>query len=591
MTISILKSLLILTVMGSFVTLMLLVLRPVLRKLGGIWQSLFWLMALTAFLLPLTIPVELPASLRFNAVSPQQQAPTTPYIPTPQSDAQTTQGPQTPLTARPVPISAAGLLTVLWLCGTVYFVLLTSTRYLRFTHTIRSSVQPFPCPTLDALTAGCKRTNRLTAAVSPLVDAPLLMGLWRPVLLLPQRELSPVALQHAIAHELTHFRRRDILLKWLATAVNALHWFNPLAYVAVNQLSEACELACDATVTRQMTEDEKKDYMGTILSFVAPNTLKTPPLTTGMACGMGQLKRRFTMIQRTNRRKLLSPILSLILCLSLLTGTLLVGGATAAALSAKGELTVTVFNGDTKIPLKNQPFVEEDELYLPLRDILEAFGGQVTWQNDTIAIQMPPISADNKAAYPASAFSITIGDRAMQIPEDNDIRTLRHAPMLRNGNTYVTIDFFETLILCGQTPRLQCKIDRSDDPKDYYADGEEVYIGTVLQQDAYNPVNPDGSLRLVKRILVDEQGKALAVVPIEYQISENLVAWCAQHGRGGYGSYENMYSSNTFTYNAYGEAIFTSDYQFIKNKFGGDKLMAYIPLVNQIGQDAIYLKK
>ena len=72
-----------------------------------------------------------------------------------------------------------------------------------------------------------------------------------------------------LLHELTHYKRKDLLVKWFAVLVNAVHWFNPLCYLACAALSEACEVSCDMAVTKNMTEEEQKLYMQTILHLAA----------------------------------------------------------------------------------------------------------------------------------------------------------------------------------------------------------------------------------------------------------------------------------------------------------------------------------
>ena len=70
-----------------------------------------------------------------------------------------------------------------------------------------------------------------------------------------------------LLHELTHYKRKDLIIKWLAVLVNSVHWFNPLCYIACANLSEACEVSCDMSVTKNMSQDEQKLYMQTILDL------------------------------------------------------------------------------------------------------------------------------------------------------------------------------------------------------------------------------------------------------------------------------------------------------------------------------------
>ena len=101
----------------------------------------------------------------------------------------------------------------------------------------------------------------------PGLPTPMLVGLFHPVVCLPDPSLSRDHLRMVLLHELTHYKRKDLLLKWLALLVNALHWFNPLAWLLTRSLGQACEDACDQDVTRNMTPQERKLYMSTILAL------------------------------------------------------------------------------------------------------------------------------------------------------------------------------------------------------------------------------------------------------------------------------------------------------------------------------------
>lgn len=81
---------------------------------------------------------------------------------------------------------------------------------------------------------------------------PMVWGLWRPRLLLPRGfEAWPQEkLRSVLLHELAHLRRRDPLALWLAQAVKALHWFNPLVWLTFRHLRADQERACDDAVLR-----------------------------------------------------------------------------------------------------------------------------------------------------------------------------------------------------------------------------------------------------------------------------------------------------------------------------------------------------
>ena len=104
--------------------------------------------------------------------------------------------------------------------------------------------------------------------VSSEVGSPMLVGVVFPVIYMPHREISPEMMRVVFLHELTHYKRKDLMIKWFALFVNAVHWFNPMAYLLCANLSEACEISCDMKVTMDMGEEEQRLYMKTILELV-----------------------------------------------------------------------------------------------------------------------------------------------------------------------------------------------------------------------------------------------------------------------------------------------------------------------------------
>jgi bla regulator protein BlaR1 len=77
------------------------------------------------------------------------------------------------------------------------------------------------------------------------VATPSLHGWLRPTLLLPRGFLVSFTreqLRYVVLHELAHLRRSDVLVNWIATAAQVLHWFNPLVRLAVMRLAEEREL-------------------------------------------------------------------------------------------------------------------------------------------------------------------------------------------------------------------------------------------------------------------------------------------------------------------------------------------------------------
>ncbi|MGK5052503.1 M56 family metallopeptidase [Janthinobacterium sp. RB2P8] len=125
------------------------------------------------------------------------------------------------------------------------------------------------------------------------VDAPIspmLVGVWRPRLLLPAHlaQFTPEQRQLVIAHELTHARRRDPLLLLLANLLQALMWFNPAARWLAGQLAWAQELGCDRQVLAGRPARQRQQYAAALVRQLG---LQLQPLP-GLAFGGGSMAER-----------------------------------------------------------------------------------------------------------------------------------------------------------------------------------------------------------------------------------------------------------------------------------------------------------
>jgi murein DD-endopeptidase MepM/ murein hydrolase activator NlpD len=100
-----------------------------------------------------------------------------------------------------------------------------------------------------------------------LAISPMLVGVWRPVLLLPRhlRDFSPVQQQMIVAHELTHLRRRDPL--WMAASIAAqtVLWFNPAMRKLAERLTWAQELGCDQQVLAGRVQPQRQAYAAALV--------------------------------------------------------------------------------------------------------------------------------------------------------------------------------------------------------------------------------------------------------------------------------------------------------------------------------------
>ena len=268
---------------GAAILLLLLLARLTGRRYGARWRCWIWLL----LALRLAVPVPLLPNRPAQTAPIQLTAPRDPviyhYTPT---AAETGQG-QTPPAVTPPAGTAADaaapaegfsltlgqVLFVLWLAGGLAVLGWNGLSHLRFRRWLARWGRPVESPELlrayNALgdTLGLNRRPRL--AVCPGLEVPMLAGLFRPALLLPEGQVSGELLHYALLHELTHYRRRDIWLKALMLWVCAVHWFNPLVWLMARAVERDTELACDEGAAGRLTAGERAEYGRAILEAAA----------------------------------------------------------------------------------------------------------------------------------------------------------------------------------------------------------------------------------------------------------------------------------------------------------------------------------
>ena len=95
---------------------------------------------------------------------------------------------------------------------------------------------------------------------SAAAQSPMLMGLVDPTIWLPEEIMDAADLSYALRHELTHWKRRDLWLKWAAVLTACIHWFNPAVWYLVYVINRDCELSCDELVVKGLSLKERSGY-------------------------------------------------------------------------------------------------------------------------------------------------------------------------------------------------------------------------------------------------------------------------------------------------------------------------------------------
>ncbi len=341
-----LRLLLGLSVSGTLLALLLTLLR---RLFGARLPSVFyygaWLLVLLRFLVPLPGLVQKPriqtapeapvliertaanttrpyeaGFVHVSAPRPETPADALPVVETVGSDA------TAPEKTAPAGLSFAELARVitaprflftLWLVGVAVSAVWQLGGYLRFRRELERSLRPAR-PADRALYESLARRPRPKLCRSCAVATPMLVGVLRPLIVLPEREYSETMLRGILAHELTHYRRGDVAVKWLAVLAGLVHWFNPVLRLLRVELDRACELSCDERLLRGMDAGEKRLYGDMLLTLAARRPLSRTVVATSFAVEKRNLKERLVQIMtyRKYSRAAIALALAMMLLLS-----------------------------------------------------------------------------------------------------------------------------------------------------------------------------------------------------------------------------------------------------------------------------------
>ena len=256
-------------------------------RYGAKWRCWAWLLLCLrlAVPLPLVFRGETRAPIQVDVPNPPAGTqpvtpPNTPNVPAPpKTGVPGGPGTSSPLPA-PVPqpeenpsFDAARLLLAVWLAGAAAMLLWSGYAHLRFLSYLRRWAAPVE--DWDAVAAFNHLGDQLQLHARPRLlvcqglKVPMLAGALRPAILLPHGKITGEELGFSLLHELTHYRRGDIWLKTLAMWVNALYWFNPLAWYMIRLVERDTELACDEDALRRLSPQDYSGYGQTILAAVA----------------------------------------------------------------------------------------------------------------------------------------------------------------------------------------------------------------------------------------------------------------------------------------------------------------------------------
>ena len=313
----------------------------------------------------------------------------------------------------PQPLPTAGIdwgtvlerAAVLWLWVAVSLVLWNVWRLLRCRRLIEqagnkvnSRLQQIAVE--EARLAGIGGEIRLLA--SPLAQSPMLVGFFRPTILLPLEHLPDSDARFILAHELTHFRRKDLWKKLLFLMVRCAHWFNPIVYLLNRDFSRWLETSCDEQVVSSLDRDQRKEYGRLLIDYAPASRYAGPKLYVSFASCRYKLKRRISIMLNSNKKT--RSLLGLVLAIALVVGCL---ATTALAASVDND------NGTDDFALSALSFRVEQN------DIIKAYKCE-----DTGMVTVVDTSDAEQVTEYTSTLDLSTAVRMDLVSDASDAKTI-----------------------------------------------------------------------------------------------------------------------------------------------------------------------
>ena len=313
----------------------------------------------------------------------------------------------------PQPLPTAGIdwgtvlerAAVLWLWVAVSLVLWNVWRLLRCRRLIEQAGNKVnsrlqQIAEEEARLAGIGGEIRLLA--SPLAQSPMLVGFFRPTILLPLEHLPDSDARFILAHELTHFRRKDLWKKLLFLMVRCAHWFNPIVYLLNRDFSRWLETSCDEQVVSSLDRDQRKEYGRLLIDYAPASRYAGPKLYVSFASCRYKLKRRISIMLNSNKKT--RSLLGLVLAIALVVGCL---ATTALAASVDND------NGTDDFALSALSFRVEQN------DIIKAYKCE-----DTGMVTVVDTSDAEQVTEYTSTLDLSTAVRMDLVSDASDAKTI-----------------------------------------------------------------------------------------------------------------------------------------------------------------------
>lgn len=290
------------SISATWLALAVLLLRLLLKKAPKWTHVLLWGLVAFRLLCPFTLESVLSLIPSAETIPPEILLDATPAIDSGIDAVNRVVNPMITESFTPSPMASANPLQIwipiaayIWCIGMAVMLLYTLFSYWHLHRRVRTAIR-----------------IKDNVFIGEHISSPFVLGILKPRIYLPNHMEEPDRF-HVLAHERTHIHRGDHLWKPLGFLLLAIHWFNPILWIAYIALCRDIELACDEKVIRHLGTDQRADYSQALLNCsVSHRAIAACPLAFGEV-GVTQ---RVKNVLHYKKPAFWMVLLSVILCIA-----------------------------------------------------------------------------------------------------------------------------------------------------------------------------------------------------------------------------------------------------------------------------------
>lgn len=220
------------------------------------------------------------------------------------------------------------ILPIIWISfyiiGTTLFIISNIKMHIKTTKTLK-----YIDYRLKNILTICKMklkiNKRIEIRIQDFNKSPCIYGIISPKILIPEEFITKddKTLENIFMHELSHYKRRDMLTNYILLLTLTIHWFNPIVHYFFKRIRQDMELATDETALSKMNKAEKKQYGMTLISLLASyQNERIVVKSLCMADDNKNMERRIKMISLSTKFKKYKKIITLLVLITLICAIL-----------------------------------------------------------------------------------------------------------------------------------------------------------------------------------------------------------------------------------------------------------------------------